>query len=76
MAISIPNPTQHDPAASAAAQAAAKPVVASQKLAPAQPQPAPKAHVPVDTVHSRSAAQSALQEAAETGANCQRSAPW
>lgn len=66
MAISIPSATQHDPAASAAqAQAAARPAPASQK--PAQPQPAAKAHVPVDTVQISSAAQSALQEANETG---------
>jgi hypothetical protein len=65
MAISVPNPTQHDPAASAA-HASAKPAVASQKPAPAQPQPVAKTHVPVDTVHISNAAQSALQEATET----------
>jgi len=58
MANSIP---AHAPAATETApHAAAKPLAANQRQE--QTQSAPKAHVPVDTVHISKAAQSALKQ--------------
>ena len=68
MAISMPSPAQHDPAASAAHPSSSRCEArrCESETGPGATQPVAKAHIPVDTVHIPNAAQSALREATET----------